>query len=125
MQENRIPVPKDDRFMKELVRQIDLLPTPAAFCSEEDERLQENIRLVRLIRQVLRRHCRRQAFEVIFFSSLMCVALFVLTAVIFDPSYESDSVLLQFIVRWRYLLTGLICVSSLMVSISRTDMFKI
>lgn len=125
MQENRIPVPKDDRFMKELVRQIDLLPAPAAFCSEEDERLQENIRMVRLIRQALKKHCRRQAFETIILNILLCVAVFLSAAMAINPAMESDSAVLLFIVQWRYLLAGLVCVSSLLIPIFHTDMFKI
>lgn len=125
MQENRIPVPKDDRFMKELVRQIDLLPTPAAFSSEEDERLQENIRMVMLIRQALKKYCRRQAFETIILSVLLCAAVFLPAAMVISPAMESDSAVLHFFVQWRYLLVGLVCVTSLLISIFRTDLFKI
>ena len=123
MQKNRIPVPKDDRFMKDLIRQMDLLPTPATF--EEDARLQENIRLVRLIRQALKRHCRRQMVEAVVLNVLLCAVLALVAFFLLDPSVQSDSRALQFILEWRYLLVGLLCTGSLMFSLSRTDLFRI
>lgn len=125
MQVNRIPVPKDDRFMKELVRQMDLLPTPASFSSEEEKRLQDNIRLVKLIRQTLTRHYRRQAVETIIVNVLLCVTIFFAATMLISPAMEYDSSVLQFIVRWRYLLAGLACVTSLLLSLARTDLFRL
>lgn len=46
IKDNRIPVPKDDRFMSELIRQIDLLPQPAALNGSEEERLKPKSRCI-------------------------------------------------------------------------------
>ena len=125
MQKNRIPVPKDDRFMKDLIRQMDLLPTPATFGSEEDARLQENIRLVRLIRQALKRHCRRQLVETVVVNVLLCAVLTLIAFFFLNPSIQSDSQAVQFILEWRYLLVGVLCTGSLLSSLSRTELFRI
>ena len=125
MQENRIPVPKDDRFMKDLIRQMDLLPTPAAFSSDEDARLQENVLLVGLIRQELKKHCRRQVIETVTLNVLLCVVLALAAFFFMTPAFESASPVAQFISEWRYLLVGVICTGSLMISLSRTDLFLI
>ena len=42
MQENRIPLPKDCAFMDELVRQINLLPTPASL-ADRDARIHQGV----------------------------------------------------------------------------------
>lgn len=125
MQKNRIPVPKDDRFMKDLIRQMDLLPTPAAFGSEEDARIQENIRLVRMIRQALKKHCRRQFVETVVLNILLCAVLALAAFLSVNVASGSDSPALQFILEWRYLLVGLLCTGSLLISLSRTDLFRI
>ena len=125
MQKNRIPVPKDDRFMQDLIRQMDLLPTPASFGSEEDARLQENIRLVKLIRQALKKHCRRQMVEAVVLNVLLCAVMALVAFFFLNPSVQSDSKALQFILEWRYLLVGLLCTGSLLFSLARTDLFRI
>ena len=125
MQENSIPVPNDDRFMKDLLRQMDLLPIPAAFDSDEDARLQENMRLVGLIRQALKRYCRRQLVETVVLNILLCLALAIPAFFFVNPAVGSDSPVLQVIIEWRYLIVGLICAASLLTSLSRTDMFRI
>lgn len=94
IKDNSIPVPKDDGFMNDLIRQIDLLPVPSAFWSEEEERLQKNILLVKMIREVLRKHNRRQAVKMVVMNVLIAATLF--AAALFIPKTESEMQLLQF-----------------------------
>ena len=72
MQDHRIPVPKDDRFVDELVRQIDLLPVPASLSGRDEEKLNESLRIVGLIRATFRRRYRRQALAVLIADIVIC-----------------------------------------------------
>lgn len=122
IKDNSIPVPKDDGFMNDLIRQIDLLPVPSAFWSEEEERLQKNILLVKMIREALRKHNRRQAVKMVVMNVLIAATLF--AAALFIPKTESEMQLLQFCPFWRYLAAGITTVCTLLISITKTDLLN-
>mgnify|MGYP003309849428 FL=1 len=112
MQDHRIPVPKDDRFMDELVRQIDLLPVPASLSGRDEEKLNESLRIVGLIRATFRRHYRRQALAVLIADIVICSVICLIGYLVLTPEMTSTPVL-QFLYTWRYLFIGIINVGLL------------
>lgn len=107
MQDHRIPVPKDDRFMDELVRQIDLLPVPASLSGRDEEKLNESLRIVGLIRATFRRRYRRQALAVLIADIVICSVICLIGYLVLTPEMTSTPVL-QFLYTWRYLFIGII-----------------
>ena len=112
MQDHRIPVPKDDRFMDELVRQIDLLPVPASLSGRDEEKLNESLRIVGLIREAFRRRYRRQALAVLIADIVICSVICLIGYLVLTPEMTSTPVL-QFLYTWRYLFIGIINVGLL------------
>lgn len=114
MQDHRIPVPKDDRFMDELVRQIDLLPVPASLSGRDEEKLNESLRIVGLIRATFRRRYRRQAFLLVQADIAICAAIFLIGHLLLPATASSP--VLELIITWRYLLLGLMSLSVVIAS---------
>lgn len=114
MQDHRIPVPKDDRFMDELVRQIDLLPVPASLSGRDEEKLNESLRIVGLIRATFRRRYRRQALLLVLADIAICAAIFLIGHLLFPATASSP--VLELIITWRYLLLGLMSLSVVIAS---------
>lgn len=112
MQDHRIPVPKDDRFMDELVRQIDLLPVPASLSGRDEAKLNESLRIVGLIRATFRRRYRRQALAVLIADIVICSVICLIGYLVLTPEMTSTPVL-QFLYTWRYLFIGIINVGLL------------
>ena len=114
MQDHRIPVPKDDRFMDELVRQIDLLPVPASLSGRDEEKLNESLRIVGLIRATFRRRYRRQTLLLVLTDIAICAAIFLIGHLLLPATASSP--VLELIITWRYLLVGLMCLSVVIAS---------
>ena len=114
MQDHRIPVPKDDRFMDELVRQIDLLPVPASLSGRDEEKLNESLRIVGLIRATFRRRYRRQALLLVLADIAICAAIFLVGHLLLPATASSP--VLQFLITWRYLILGLMSLSVVIAS---------
>jgi len=114
MQDHRIPVPKDDRFMDELVRQIDLLPVPASLSGRDEEKLNESLRIVGLIRATFRRRYCRQALAVLIADIVICSVICLIGYLVLIPEVTATPAL-QFISTWRYLFIGIINVGLLFV----------
>ena len=114
MQDHRIPVPKDDRFMDELVRQIDLLPVPASLSGRDEEKLNESLRIVGLIRATFRRRYRRQALLLVLADIAICAAIFFVGHLLIPSTASSPA--LQLLITWRYLILGLMSLSVVIAS---------
>ena len=112
MQENRIPVPKDAAFMNDLIRQINLLPTPSGL-AEKDEGIQENIRMVKTILESIKRYNRKQALILVLVNMLLSMAVFATGYFLFVPEVST------------YVFMGLICLAVLVVTVSFTDLVRI
>lgn len=126
IQENKISVPRDDHFMEDLVRQINQLPVPAAFSSKENEALQENIRIVSIIRTVLRRHYRRKAIRMTVILIMMCVVyLLMVAALIPSLGVMESSILVEHPNLLHYLVSGLLSLYSLLFTINTLSDMRI
>ena len=112
IQDNRISVPKDDSFMKELVRQMELLPTPASLSGNDEEKIQENLRILSLIRQALKKRHRRQAVKTLILNAVLCVIIFAGVYLFVDPI-------------WKYIILGVSGLVTLAFSLSRNGLFNV
>ena len=125
IQENRIPVPKNDAFMDELVRQINLLPTPASLAGRE-LRIQENMRMLTAVMEVVRKHNRKQVILLAIVNVIICIPIFCAGYFFITPQFlTGDSLLIALILQWRYALTGFICLAVLAVTVSQSDIVRI
>ena len=125
MQENRIPVPKDGAFMDELVRQINLLPTPASL-TEREAKIQENMRMLTAVMEAVRKHNRKQILLLALVNVIICIPVFCAGYFFITPQYlTGGSLIVALILQWRYALTGFICLAVLAVTVSQSDIVRI
>ena len=125
IQENRIPVPKNDAFMDELVRQINLLPTPASLADRE-LKIQENMRMLTAVMEVVRKHNRKQVILLAIVNVIICIPIFCAGYFFITPQFlTGDSLLIALILQWRYALLGFICIAVLAATVSRSDIVRI
>lgn len=124
IQDNKIQIPKDDAFMADFIRQIDLLPVPASLSGGDEERIQENLRILSLIREALRKRYRRQAIKTLAIDIVLCVILFV-AVYIFLPQFSAGSSVVQFILVWKNLIFCTLCLGVIAFSFYQTGMIKV
>lgn len=125
MQENRIPVPKDGAFMEELMRQINLLPTPASL-TESEAKIQENMRMLTAVMEAVRKHNRRQILLLALVNVIICMPIFCAGYFFITPQFlTGDSIFIALILQWRYALLGFICIAVLAATVSQSDIVRI
>lgn len=125
LQVNKIQVPEDDAFIADLVRQIDLLPVPASLRGTDEERIQENMRILSLIREMLRKRCRRQALMALLLNAALSIIMFAALYFLVNPQIPYSSPVIQFVITWRYMFLGVLSLGILAFSLSRTGLFKV
>ena len=125
MQENRIPVPKDGAFMEELMRQINLLPTPASL-TESEAKIQENMRMLTAVMEAVRKHNRRQMILVALVNVIICIPIFCAGYFFITPQFlTGDSMIIALILQWRHALLGFICLAAIGATVSQADIIRI
>ena len=125
LQDNKIQVPEDDAFIADLVRQIDLLPVPASLRGTDEERIQENMRILSLIREMLRKRCRRQALMALLLNAALSIIMFAALYFLVNPQMPYSSPVIQFVITWRYMFLGVLSLGILAFSLSRTGLFNV
>ena len=125
IQENRIPLPKNTAFMDELVRQINLLPTPASL-TEREARIQENMRMLTAVMEAVRKHNRKQILLLALVNVIICMPIFCAGYFFITPQFlTGDSIVIARILQWRYALLGFICIAVLASTVSQSDIVRI
>ena len=125
IQENRIPLPKNSSFMDELVRQINLLPTPASL-TEREARIQENMRMLTAVMEAVRKHNRKQLLLLALVNVIICMPIFCAGYFFITPQFlAGDSIVIALILQWRYALLGFICIAVLAATVSQSDIVRI
>lgn len=125
LQDNKIQVPEDDAFIADLVRQIDLLPVPASLRGTDEERIQENMRILSLIREMLRKRCRRQALMALLLNAVLSIIMLAALYFLVNPQMPYSSPVIQFVITWRYMFLGAFSLGILAFSLSRTGLFNV
>ena len=125
IQENRIPLPKNSAFMDELVRQINLLPTPASL-TDRDAKIQENMRMFTAVMETVRKHNRKQILLLALVNVIICIPVFCAGYFFITPQYlTGGSLIVALILQWRYALLGFICIAAFAVTVSQSDIVRI
>jgi hypothetical protein len=125
IQENRIPLPKNSSFMDELVRQINLLPTPASL-TEREAKIQENMRMLTAVMEAVRKHNRKQILLLALVNVIICMPIFCAGYFFITPQFlAGDSMIIALILQWRYALLGFICIAVLAATVSQSDIVRI
>ena len=125
IQENRIPLPKNTAFMDELVRQINLLPTPASL-TEREAKIQENMRMLTAVMEAVRKHNRKQLLLLALVNVIICIPIFCAGYFFITPQFlTGDTIIVALILQWRHALLGFICLAAIGATVSQADIIRI
>jgi uncharacterized membrane protein len=111
--------------MDELVRQINLLPTPASL-TEREAKIQENMRMLAAVMEAVRKHNRKQILLLALVNVIICMPIFCAGYIFITPQFlAGDSMIIALILQWRYALLGFICIAVLAATVSQSDIVRI
>ncbi len=116
MDKYRMAMPENDRFMENLVSQIDLLPVPGKMNADEGRTLSED--MVRLMASKLKKHYRIQAVIILVANLLFCISLLFAISAVFGTGTVYSSQVMNMLADWRYVIFGILSAICIGLSLS-------
>ena len=78
-----------------------------------------------LIREMLRKRCRRQAAKALLLNAVLSIIMFAVVYFLVNPQMPYSSPVIQFVITWRYMFLGAFSLGILAFSLSRTGLFNV
>lgn len=118
MDKCRMRMPENDRFMENLVSQIDRLPVPEKMNVQGNRSLSETT--VRIIASRLKKRYRIQAVVILAANMAVCLCLLLAMYAVFGQGISYSSPVLALLADWRYVIFGILAAGCIGLSLSCT-----